>query len=178
MGGAPPNRPLRAVPDVPGPEPVAPAAPAAAAPAGPGPGADAALTVAELTQAWSAGVLDDLPPGARALYRAGQFVGVEGGVALFALPSRVHRDRCEAKASDVERSLAAHFGRPVPLRLVVEDSAARADRNGPALAEPDVSDDVDYHDIGDARQLEDAPSVSTTGLDLLQQTFPGAEVIE
>ncbi len=137
------------------------------------------LTVEALSRAWSDGVLDHLPPGSRALYRAGRFVGVEAGVALFALPSRVHRDRCEAKVADVERSLAARFGRPVPLRLVVEEERPRVDgAGGPSPADGGFVEDFDDEDIGNARDLPDAPLPSSTGLELIQEAFPGAEVIE
>jgi DNA polymerase-3 subunit gamma/tau len=170
------GRPLRAVPT----EPAGPAE------RGPGGGApppadgtpQPAPSVEELTRAWSAGVLDHLPAGARALYRAGQFVGVEGGAALFALPSRVHRDRCEAKVADVERSLAEHFGRPVPLRLVVDESRNRPDPASSAAVAVHEPDGADYDDVGDVHQLADAPSTATTGLDLLREAFPGAEIVE
>jgi DNA polymerase-3 subunit gamma/tau len=157
------RRPLRAVPSEPR-------------------GADGVPSVEELTQAWSSGVLDHLPAGARALYRAGQFVGVDGGVALFALPSRVHRDRCEAKVAEVERSLAEHFGRAVPLRLVVDESRNRPDPGGPGgvAARPPIEepDDADFDDVGDVHQLADAPSTASTGIDLLREAFPGAEIVE
>ncbi len=200
-GSAPPaGRALRMVSNreeqgssaAPAPAPVPPAGavqpPGAAGPPG---GAAAGPTdvpsVAELSEAWASGVLDHLPAGVRALYRAGQFIGVEDGVALFALPSRVHRDRCQAKAGEVERSLAEHFGRPLPLRLVVDEARTRTETGGPPPADPYQPDQVadryaadveEYGEVGDVAALVDAPSVSTTGMELLQQTFPGAEIIE
>lgn len=134
--------------------------------------------IEQLTAVWSGAVLDHLPAGTRALYRAGQFVGVDGAVALFALPSSVHRDRCEAKRPDVERSLTQHFGCPVALRLVVEDQPVDqggGGRNEPRRHEPEP--DLD-EDVGDIAELEDAPTVGTTGVELLVETFPGAEVVE
>jgi hypothetical protein len=172
-------------PSRPGPTDLSPAPtpapiPAAAPPSSGGPAVTGGeLTVEQLSSAWASGVLDHLPPGARALYRAGQFVGVESGVALFALPSQIHRDRCEAKAVEVERSLAAHFGRPVPLRLVVDGERGRPEPAGAGPFDRDRDDDLsEVDDIGDVRSLEDAPSSATTGIDLLQQAFPGAEVVE
>ena len=136
-------------------------------------------SVEALTLAWSSGVLDLLATGSRALYRAGHFVAIEDGVSLFALPSRVHRDRCEAKVAEVERYLAAHFGHPVPLRLVIEEDRPRADGpGGPVVADRDGFDEARDEDIGNARDLPDAPVVSTTGLELIQEAFPGAEVLE
>ena len=164
-------------------QPTGAAGPTGVAAAGP----TDAPSVAELSEAWASGVLDHLPAGVRALYRAGQFIGVEDGVALFALPSRVHRDRCQAKAGEVERSLAEHFGRPLPLRLVVDEARTRPETGGPPPADPYQPDQVadryaadveEYGEVGNVAALVDAPSVSTTGMELLQQTFPGAEIIE
>ena len=201
LGAAPPTgRALRLVSNreeqgssaVPAPAPV-PTAGAVQPPGAAGPPGVAAAgptdvpSVAELSEAWASGVLDHLPAGVRALYRAGQFIGVEDGVALFALPSRVHRDRCQAKAGEVERSLAEHFGRPLPLRLVVDEARTRTETGGPPPADPYQPDQVadryaadveEYGEVGDVAALVDAPSVSTTGMELLQQTFPGAEIIE
>lgn len=142
----------------------------------------------ELGLAWTSGILDELPAGVRALFRAGQFIGVDQGAALFALPSSIHRDRCAAKVAEVERGLARHFGHPVPLRLVVDDARTAADRGGfPAGdlpgpeqldAERYAADAQTYAELGDVAELPDAPNNAVTGLDLLQQTFPGAEILE
>jgi DNA polymerase-3 subunit gamma/tau len=74
----------------------------------------------ELVQAWGDTVLARLRPKAKALYQAGRFVGVERGRAVFGLPNEIHRQRCDEVRSDVEAALSEHFGRPVPLVLVVD----------------------------------------------------------
>ncbi len=153
-----------------------------------GPSAIGVPSLEQLGVAWTSGILDELPAGARALFRAGQFIGVDQGSALFALPSAIHRDRCAAKVADVERAMARHFGHPVPLRLVVDEARTATDRGGFAAADhlgPEqldaeryAADAESYAELGDVAELPDAPNNAVTGLDLLQQTFPGAEILE
>ncbi|MGH9184920.1 MAG: hypothetical protein ACRD0U_03735, partial [Acidimicrobiales bacterium] len=125
----------------------------------------------ELTLAWGDEVLKELPNMARALFSAGRFVESSGGgVAAFALPTAVHREKCETYRRDVEAALAAHFGRRLRLQLVL-DGETPSDR--PAAVAPPADEDV-----GDVRELEDAHVETASGLDLLAQSFPGAQLIE
>src|SRR5204863_730840 len=75
----------------------------------------------ELTLAWGDRVLDQLSPKAKALYKPGRFTEVDGSAAVYALPNKVHVQRCEKVRTDVEAALAKEFGRPVPLRLIVDE---------------------------------------------------------
>lgn len=84
----------------------------------------------ELVEAWGDHVLGRLRPKAKALFQAGRFVGVEGDKAKFGLPNETHRKRCEEVRADVEAVLSEHFGRRVPLVLVVDDSSGD---QGPAV---------------------------------------------
>ena len=75
-------------------------------------------------------------------------------------------DICEERRADVEAALAAHFGRPVPLRLVVDDQAS------PQPGPPEVGDeDVDLHG------LQDAPAAITSAAERVKQAFPGAQEV-
>jgi DNA polymerase-3 subunit gamma/tau len=146
------------------PEPEATAAPSA--PTGLLPTRD------ELTLAWGDHVLASLRgSAAKARFAGGRFVAVEDGAAVFGLPNAVHRDRCEECRTDVEAALAAHFGRPVPLRLVV-DTGAVPPPTGSAAHLPDDDGPVDVHD------LVDAPAETVSGVDRLTQAFPGAQLME
>ncbi len=110
------------------------AAPAAAAPVAapivPAPRAQPSGAVAtlptrdELVQIWGDGLLASLPNRARARFRVGRFVEVDGATAVFALPNETHRSYCEEVRLDVEAALATRFGTPVLIRLVVDDEAA------------------------------------------------------
>ncbi|HVF76098.1 MAG TPA: DNA polymerase III subunit gamma/tau [Acidimicrobiales bacterium] len=164
--GALRQRPAAApAPSAPAPPPPTPraAAPApATAPAssdGPMPSRD------DLTKAWGDTVLASLPQRAKARFSGGRFVSVEGGAAVFALPNKMHRDRCEEVRPEVEAVLGAHFGMPVRLKLVVEEAAGAAPV--PEAPEP-VEEVVDIDD------LRDAPAAVTSPEERLKQAFPGA----
>ncbi len=74
----------------------------------------------ELVQVWGDGLLAQLPNRARARFRVGRFLAVDGSEAVFALPNETHRSYCEEVRLDVEAALASRFGTPVPIRLVVD----------------------------------------------------------
>ncbi|MDP8937595.1 MAG: hypothetical protein M3O23_07700, partial [Actinomycetota bacterium] len=113
--------------------------------------------------------LAGLPNRARSRFRVGRFVAAEGEVAAFALPNGFHRDRCEEVRIEVERALSAHFGRPVPIRLLVEDESP-----APAAA-PAPADD----EAIDPEELRDAPAAGVVSpLDHVMQAFEGATVVE
>ena len=161
----------------------------------------------ELTLAWADQVVTTLSPGVKARFLAGRFVGTDDGVVLFALPNQAHLEQCEPRRAEVEAALAAHFGRPVPLRLVVDEESGpppvpdptpspparpSPDRGAPPPARPaassppprsdpppaaDTADDGSDDDI-DVSTLEDAPNDERSHLDRLAQAFPGAEVVE
>jgi hypothetical protein len=96
-------------------------------------------------------------------------VAVEGGKAVLALPNAIHRDRCQAVRADVEAALATHFGRPVPLRLVVESEQVAA-----VPGTDDADDDV--AEVGEAAPVDDVAPVASPE-DRLMRAFPGAEEV-
>lgn len=126
----------------------------------------------ELTKAWGDQLLGQLPGRVRARYSSGRFVGVEGGTALFALPNEAHRQQCEQSRPEVEAVLTAHYGMPVPLRLVVDPAETRS--------EPAPGDDrYDMDQLrNDMDQLRDAPSAVTSPEDVVRTVFPGAEEVQ
>ena len=150
-------------------EPASPnAAPPNAASAAPAPGAFP--TRDELTLAWGDVVLAALPQRAKVRFGGGHFVGVDDASATFALPNPVHRDRCEECRAEVEQALAAHFGRPVPLRLTVVEPGTPPIA-GTTETQPD--EEIDLTDLRDAPAAEVASPV-----DHVMQMFEGAEVVE
>jgi len=161
--------------------------------------------IGELESAWASSVLPSLSGKARARFNAGTFTGVDTE-AEFALPNPIHRDRCEELRAEVEAALASHFGRSVPLRLVVggdggaparprnDDASSpppaqsagaaarperpRVDAPPPVAPDSDPFDDADDHiDLDEVAELEDA-DVATSSVDRLTELFPGAEVVE
>jgi DNA polymerase-3 subunit gamma/tau len=147
------------------------AEPATVVPSAPPPPSTDLPSRDELTLAWGDQVLGALPKLSRALFAAGRFLDPVDGVTVFALPSAVHRDKCEGARSSVEQALAAHFGRTVPLRLVVDAPGA-----SPAPAPTPAAASVD-DEVADVRELADAPPDGRTGFDRLLDAFPGAEEV-
>jgi DNA polymerase-3 subunit gamma/tau len=125
-----------------------------------------------LTLAWGDVVLGSLAQRSKVRFGAGHFVGVDGGVATFALPNSVHRDRCEECRDEVESALAEHFGRSVPLRLIVAAPGTPPDP-GPEGREPGPDDEIDLTDLRDA-----PPAGVASPIDHVMQAFEGAEVVE
>ena len=127
----------------------------------------------ELTKAWGDAVLKQLPQKAKARFSGGRFVAVEGDVAQFALPNPIHRDRCEEVRADVEAVLAAHFGTPVRLQLVVDDGRAAAS----APPSDDDADEDEAFEPGEPGEPAEGPAVTSVE-DRLKQAFPGAEEVD
>jgi DNA polymerase III subunit gamma/tau len=170
--GAPRNNP----PATPSPAPT-PASSASAATAAVASAASGDLpTRDELTLAWGDTVLASLPARAKAFFSAGRFVSVGDGVAVFALPNRPHAEKCERCRPEVEAALAAHFGRPVPVRLVVDDDPPASAPVGPVGADEPVAPEPD--DEIDLSQLTDAVGTPDTSVDRVRELFPGAELVE
>ncbi|MCU4186149.1 DNA polymerase III subunit gamma/tau [Acidiferrimicrobium sp. IK] len=171
-GDVVPGPQAKAPPVPPGPSGTARPRPEPAAPAnlgGPLPTRD------QLTKAWGDTVLPALPARVKAYLSQGRFVAVEDAVAVFALPDQGLLSRAAAVQGDAEAALAAHFARPVPLRLVLDDGAAPARPDGPP-PEPQGSADDDFssYDIDD---LEDAGPGVVSPEQRLLEAFPGAEEV-
>src|SRR5712691_7884520 len=155
------------------PEPPATEPPGTAPPnaAGPAPGSEGPLpTRDELTLAWGDVVLAALPQRAKVRFGAGHFVGVDDASATFALPNAVHRDRCEECRPEVEQTLASHFGRPVPLRLIVAEAGTPPNAD---MLSPPPDDEIVLTELRDA-----PPAGVASPVDHVMQVFEGAEVVE
>jgi hypothetical protein len=92
-------------------------------------------------------------------------------VAAFALPDTFHRDRCREVLPEVAAALAAHFGGPVDLRLLVESEVPIA--AGAVDDESAEEVDIDLSELRDAA----SPEVSSP-VDRLLEVFEGATVVE
>jgi DNA polymerase-3 subunit gamma/tau len=126
---------------------------------------------------------------AKAIYSHGRFVKVDDTEALFALENAATCQRAERYRADVEAALSAHFGCPVPLRLVDEGSLEGVGTSGPAEAAgrtghpvsaattSGAADDDEAATI-DLDELEDAVDVAASGIEKLTEAFPGAVLVE
>lgn len=172
---APPSAPIPAPTPAPSsvvaeaPTPVVAQDPPAADP--PPAGGGGAVDVASLTAAWGS-VLDGLKGATKGIFREGQITEVDDGTAVLLLPKGPPSELLEQRRPEVEAALAAHFGRPVGLRLVVGGSEGPAAPGTPAVAV--TAEDDEAHDV---HELEDAPAAGNS-VQRLAEAFPGAELVE
>ncbi|MCX7620376.1 MAG: DNA polymerase III subunit gamma/tau [Acidimicrobiales bacterium] len=140
----------------------------------------------QVTLAWGDVILGRLKQRAKARFGAGRWLAVEDGFAVFGLPNPIHRDRCEEVRPDVEAALEAHFGMPVPVRLVVDSepsgtvSASVRSREGTqAVSSRSGRDDLnsDPEEGADLEELIDA-GAATTPVERIADVFPGAELVD
>ena len=140
----------------------------------------------DLTLAWGDAILPGLRPGVKVYLSSGRFLGVEEGSALYAVPDQGLLQRAGPLLGEVEAAVASHFGRAVPLKLVLDPGArstAGPRGDGPTVAGSATlvtkqfggeAEEMDHVDIGD---LQDAPAVVLTPEQRLLEAFPGAEEV-
>lgn len=122
----------------------------------------------ELTKAWGDHVVEKLPQAAKVFMAAGHFLqGGEQG-AIFALPDPGLLSRAAPFKPEAERALAAYFGRPIALQLVL-------DRSAPPVGGTSAAPEDEPYDLGvfdDATDADLEPAISPE--QRLMQAFPGA----
>ena len=143
-----------------------------------------------LTEAWGDGLLQSLPARAKARYASGRFVAVDDRGAHFALPNAAHRDQCVEHQGLVEAALAAHFGSPVTLVLVVDATtgsaaspgvarggdhagAAGPDPGEPTPREVSEMDELDRSELGATSAADETAAAEAR----LLEAFPGASEV-
>lgn len=153
-------------------------------------GGSAAINLDDLRHEWST-VLGGLRGRAKALYKPGEFVELEGKVAKLAFPNEAHCSQAEDKRAEVEAALESQLGRSVVLNLVVASGGGLAQSShspavgggAPGGAGPDNPRDagtdpgVEAESI-DLDELTDAPDAGSGGIAQLKDAFPGAELME
>jgi DNA polymerase-3 subunit gamma/tau len=139
-------------------------------PPGPAPVGGGIPTRAELTKAWGDTVLPSLKPGPKSRYGTGRFISVDGDVAVFGVENEPMRKACDDRRAEVEAALAAYFGRPVPLRVVVDTAPGQPTDDAITTSRASADEDVDLS------ALTDAPAAAATDpTSLLLEAFPGTE---
>lgn len=96
----------------------------------------------ELEAAWPK-VLEMLTPGVRSRFRGGSFIPEEGPDVVFGFDNQATLDRCKQEREVVQQALSRHFGRSVPLRLVVGGGPKKAD------GDPGYGEDTGHEEDGD-----------------------------
>lgn len=143
----------------------------------------------ELTMAWGDRILPSLRPAVKVYVATGRFLPSSAEAAVYAVPDRGLLARAEANRPEVETALAQHFGRPVRLRLVLDDHAPPVGGPGPAggggrdaagggdpggwSSDAGPEDEAAY----DWADMEEAPAAVTSPEQRLLEAFPGAEEV-
>ena len=148
----------------PAPKAAPPAAPEASVEVDPPPPGDLP-TPAELHAAWPT-VVDGLKGASKGMFRDARF-DAAGGALVCTVAKGPPVEQLEKRWPEVERAVAAHFGRAVPVRLAIGAVAASA-------PPPDPTPDDEPIDV---RELEDAPAGGTE-VERLAEAFPGAELVD
>jgi DNA polymerase-3 subunit gamma/tau len=121
----------------------------------------------ELTKAWGDTVLAKLSKTARVYLANGRFVEPEGSCAEFALPDRNMLARAANYAGEARDALSTHFGRPVPLLLVLDRGT------GPEPVPPgEAPDDAGPYDLSEISETAPVPDVPVE--QRILQAFPGS----
>lgn len=140
-------------------------------------------------------VLDGLRGKARAMFSAGRFASSSPAEVEVALPNAMHLARCEEFVVDLAAAFAVIRGHEVSVRLVVDPTAgvqmpdapddaggvlanrrfatASAPTAKPAVAPAMPSDE---HEV-DLDGLVDAGDATSSTLEHISRTFPGAELV-
>jgi hypothetical protein len=127
----------------------------------------------DLTKAWGDTILNELSRPAKVFLAGGRFVEVANGAAVFGLPGEGLLARATNFQAEAESALAAHFGRPVPLRLVLDRTGA-----GPRPAGPPPGPEETY-DLDEIGEMADAPARPEVPAEQrILQEFPGSSVVE
>ena len=122
----------------------------------------------ELTKAWGDTVLGSLGRPAQAYLGPGHFTEVDDA-AVFALPDMSWVTRASKFASEAEAALAKHFGRRVPLRIVLDEQATPLPREPAGPVPEEEAYELDL--------LTEAPAVAEVSAEQrILDIFPGAVV--
>jgi hypothetical protein len=121
----------------------------------------------ELTKAWGDTVLARLERSAQAYLAPGRFTEVSDA-AVFALPDAGWVARANRVQAEAEAALERYFGRPVPLRLVVDQGLAPPKEPEGPMAEEDA---YDLDELSEAPALEQVSPEQR-----VLEFFPGAVV--
>ena len=128
----------------------------------------------ELTKAWGDTVLNQLSRPAKVYLAGGRFIEVTGAAAVFGLPGESLLARASNFQAEAESALAAHFGRPVPLRLVLDHHAGTGHAPGGRPPAPEETYDLD--EMGEMVAAPPLPEVPAE--QRLLQAFPGSSLYE
>ena len=123
-----------------------------------------------LTIDWSASILDQLSPKARARFLSGRFLSAEFGKVVIVLPNGAHRDRCIEFTAEVAAAISKKYGgAPVELVLMAEEEVS-----DPSAQSTKFEPSMEVFNDG-----ESTSETLTDGLsEIISSVFPGAREID
>jgi len=135
----------------------------------------------ELTLAWGDKILPSLRPAVKVYVASGRFLTPTSSEAVYAVPDQGLLTRALAGRGDVEEALSRHFGRPVPLKLILDTESST-----PSGSDVAPSASGGWGDVGTASEaedfdltdLQDAPGTVLSPEQRLLEAFPGAEEVQ
>jgi DNA polymerase-3 subunit gamma/tau len=134
------------------------------------PGAGTLPSRDELTKAWGDTIITQLSQLARAYMGEGRFVEVTREAAVFGLPGTLLSKAGDFRV-EAENALSAHFGRAVPLRLVLNRRPAVEPEPGRAPEET--------YDLDEINEMATAPPVPEVPAEkIILEAFPGSSLLE
>ena len=151
------------------PHDAAAASPAAAAPP---PDRDEAVL------AWASDVLPSLPKGARALLAGGRFLPNSPSALRLGLPTPGFLARCEPHRPDVEAAFGRCFDRRVVVEFVRDDGGTTAPPPVGGGGDATRSSLLGEIVAPSARPAPRPAAADRSGVEQVQQAFPGARLIE
>lgn len=131
----------------------------------------------EAVLAWAEEVLPSLPKGARALLAGGRFLPNTATALRLGVPTPGFLARCEPHRADVEAAFGRYFDRSVTVEFVRDDGTTTGPptaREGVSTAPPLLGEIV----AAASRPARRSAEVDRSGVEQVQQAFPGARLIE
>lgn len=140
-------------------------------------------------------VLEGLRGKARAMFSAGRFSSASPTDVEVALPNAMHLARCEEFVSDLAASFRVVRGHAVEVRLIVDPTAGApipdapddaggvlanrrfATASGPVATPVEVATPASEEHEVDLDGLVDAGDATSSTLEHISRTFPGAELV-
>ena len=131
----------------------------------------------EMVMAWGDDILGNLPNRVRVRFQAGRFIANDARCVVFALPDQIHLNRCEDVRDAVDDALREHFGRPVPLRLTIDDNSTASPPDLQTTPTGSASVGHDEHEAVDPEELMDEEAITQEAISNLMDAFPDSELV-
>ncbi|MDE0579444.1 MAG: hypothetical protein OXI29_06155, partial [bacterium] len=131
----------------------------------------------EIVLAWGDTILGNLSNKAKVRFKDGRFLANDPDGAVYALPSQIQIDRCDEVRGEVDSALRQHFGRTVPLRLVVDDDSTAPPPNLSPASERSALTVHDEAEAIDPNELMDEEAVAQEAISNIMAAFPDSELV-